>query len=565
MKIDLVKRYMCFPIKCGAQESKTRFVLPEFNAIISLELTSETPDFYVYFDALYHKGGSIELLHEDDDDKLQAKDLFILSDVPLDASSLYIEPNRPLYHFTNVRGWINDPNGMIFRDGEYHMFYQLNSFGSRWYDKGWGHAKSKNLFDWEILPPGLYADDSGYAISGSALFDPENRAGFGKNAWILAYSTRVGEKRELGQTIDIAYSIDGKIFHKYDGNPVITDNSTIHLRDPKVFWHEPTQKFVMVITAGIELRFYNSPDLKAWSLTGVLDSESIDFKDMIFECPELMEYTVENGHDKRWILQVSIMHRVLNIVGDYNGLVFTRDPAIPLQWADYGKDFYAAVGYNPFGDMDNRHVWIGWMSFWKYAHFTPKLEGWMGMFTVPRELSLQKHEDGLLYVHQKPVREITQLYEEVLPTPSAVTVHAKSQAKLGDSVAYDLQLNLTIPSSGRCGIDLNYISGEHLRVSVDGVKHEITVDRTTCALPELGDLFLETLSMPLPETASVDLHLLTDKGGIELYALDGQMCMAVLCYPKQHTHTTVLWNESDEEVYANDIVKHALRRAKWKF
>ncbi len=564
MKIELTKRYLCFPIRCGATESKTRFILPEYQAIVSLELCADRPDFYVYFDALYHQGGSVEILHEDGAEKLRAQDLYVLSDAPMGDVPLFEEPNRPLYHFTNARGWINDPNGMVKRNGEYHMFYQLNSFGSRWYDKGWGHAKSANLYDWEILPPGLFADDSGYAISGSALFDEENRAGFGKGAWILAYSTRKGDRRELGQTIDIAYSLDGEVFHKYEGNPVLTDASTPHFRDPKVFWHEPTHRFVMVMAAGYELRFYNSIDLKSWTLTGVLDNETIDYKGMIYECPEMMEYPVQGSEGARWVLQVSILHKVLHIVGDFDGLVFTRDPSVPVQWADYGKDFYAAVGYNPDGEMQGRHVWIGWMADWRYTHFAPKLEGWMGIFTVPRELTLRKHADGGLYVHQLPAGEIAQLTSAPRTIPKQIELLAGGRHEIGRGIAYDVSFTVSVPPEGQCGLTLAYDSGEQLVVSIDGVRGELTVNRAGCSLPELGELFLEPLTMPLPAGGPLVLRMLADKGSIELYLQDGQNCLAALCYPKRHEHVLELWNDSSAPVAVRDVSLCDIRRAHWK-
>ncbi|HBI72025.1 MAG TPA: hypothetical protein DDY59_02405 [Lachnospiraceae bacterium] len=569
MDFLLEKRYLCFPIKCGAKPVKTRLILPDYTIVVSLELTREEPDFWVYYDALFTMGQTIRILHEGEKDDLRAENTCVFRDRPIEKTPIYREEHRPRYHFTNARGWINDPNGLLYKDGTYHMFYQLNNYGSRWYDKGWGHAKSTNLFDWEILPPALYADDSGYAISGSALFDPDNRAGFGKDTWILMYSSRYGGEPEKGQFQNIAYSADGRIFRKYSGNPIIKDTATINFRDPKVFWHEPSGHFVMVLACGEEIRFYRSLDLKNWDLSSVLEDTLINPQHKVYECPELMEYQIEGENNTRWVLSVSIdgFRRVLHIIGDFDGRSFVYDPSQKLQWADYGKDFYAAVAWNPQYEMAGRKLWIGWMCFWPYARECPKLEGWMGAFTVPRELRLVRHENGKLYIHQNPAKEIEELKQEAINTKNQVALPSNTAYRLpgGEAFSLNLELNKQDGETGNADILLHYESGETVTIHLDFLQNLLQMDRSDCNRIKLGSWFTEPLTAPLSNRNTIQIQLLIDKGSIELFLYDGRTCLTALCFPEKHSCSLEFYNYCENEIILNNITLNPIRRAKWTY
>lgn len=568
MELILEKRYFCFPIKCGAKPIKTRMILPDYAIVVSLELTKEEPDFWVYYDALFTMGKTIRILHEGEEHDLRAQDYMIFSDRPIEKTPIYQEEHRPLYHFTNARGWINDPNGMVYKNGTYHMFYQLNSFGSRWYDKGWGHARSTNLFDWEILPPALYADDNGYAISGSALFDPENRAGFGEDAWILMYSSRFGGAEERGQFQNIAYSLDGEIFHKYEGNPIMEDSSTLHFRDPKVFWYEPGKHFSMVLACGTELRFYTSMDLLHWKQTGVLDNTLINPKNLVYECPELMEYQVEGEASTRWVLTVSIdkERRVVHAIGDFNGENFAIDADEKVQEADYGKDYYAAVAWNPQQEMAGRKVLIGWMCYGAYTTLYPKLEGYMGVFTVPRELRLIRQDNGALSVHHLPVKEIKELEQEDIADKKELCMKAGDTCTMQAAEAFSLRFLLEGSNYGgsKLGVRLCYDSGEYVDICFDFKHNLVSVDRSTCDRVQIGEIFQRILTAPLENRENTEVLLLVDKGCLELYLYDGKTCLSALCFPKQHGCKVTFYQQEGSDTLKQISLK-PIRRAHWKY
>jgi fructan beta-fructosidase len=575
MECILEKRYLCFPIKCGAKPIKTRFEFPDYTIVVSLELTTEKPDFWVYYDAQFTMGSTVRIIHEEENEVLCAADVYVFSDRPLGDIPVFEEQHRPLYHFTNARGWVNDPNGLLYKDGWYHMFYQLNNFGSRWYDKGWGHARSRNLFDWEILPPALYADDSGYAISGSALFDPENRAGFGKDAWILMYSSRFDGMPEKGQFQNIAYSNDGHIFHKYKNNPIMEDPTTVNFRDPKVFWYEPAKHFVMVLACGPQVRFYTSVNLRDWEQSGILEDSLINPDHRVYECPELMEYRIEGEENSKWVLSVSIdiYRKVLFIIGDFDGRNFVYDPDTQLQWADYGKDFYAAVAWNPQYEMADRKLWIGWMCFWPYARQCPKEEGWMGAFTVPRELRLVRHKNKKLYMHQNPAKEIAVLEQKEAEAPKEITLNGGKTYELLAGEAFSLSFKMEQQSgkSGKSGIILHYESGETVEIIMDYLQNKLVVDRSNCDGADLGHHYLEPLTAPLEGREITEgkeiteVKVLADKGCIELFVNDGLICLAALCFPKEHSCKISFYNKQETKVRFKNIILKPIRRAEWKY
>jgi len=569
MEYTLDKRYLCFPIKSGNPLCKTRFILSDFIITLDLELTENEPDFWVYYDALYDIGQKIQIISEDESSILRAEDLAVLSDKPIDDKYLYMEENRPMYHFTAARGWINDPNGLVYKNGEYHMFYQLNSFGCRAYDKGWGHVKSKNLFDWENIPPALFADDNGYAISGSALFDRDNKAGFGKDAWILAYSSRFGGASERGQFQNLAYSLDGQKFHKYENNPIIEDNKNLDFRDPKVFWHKPSKNFVMVVACGAKIRFYTSDNLKDWIQASELDDNAFHSEGKIKECPELMEYQIEGEAGKRWILTVSFIdnRRVQHIIGDFDGIKFVMDSTMDLQFADYGKDFYAAVAWNPHDEMAGRKLWIGWMCYWEYALECTNKEGWMGAFTVPRELRLKRHNNGKLYVHQNPAKELSMLTLKGQQLPNMLVIKPKQTYEILFNEACDLSFFIKNEKekSGKAGFFLCYESGEVVSFTIDFKKRLLTVDRSKCGGEALGEVYKEILTAPVENINCINIRILLDKGCFELFLDDGLICMAALCFPKIHSGTVSYFNQSNADIQIIDPSMKPIRRAEWKY
>lgn len=342
---------------------------------------------------------------------------------PANAAA-HAEPWRPQFHFTPERNWMNDPNGMVFHDGEYHLFYQYNPLGDTWGHMSWGHAVSRDLLRWEHLPLAIPETNAVMAFSGSAVVDHRNTSGFGSihNPPLVAIYTGHHTDRPL-QNQWVAYSTDrGRTWTPYAGNPVL-DIGAADFRDPKVFWHEPTARWIMVVSWPVErkVRFYASPDLKSWS--HLSDFGPAGSTTGIWECPDLFPLRIEGNRSRKtaWTLVVNVGSGApaggsgcQYFVGDFDGTRFVLDAGTPAPgaeapalWADYGRDFYAAVSWSDIPRQDGRRLWLGWMSNWEYAQNVPT-SPWRSAMTVPRELALRTTPAGLRLL-QRPVRELERL------------------------------------------------------------------------------------------------------------------------------------------------------------
>ncbi|MEL6303458.1 MAG: glycoside hydrolase family 32 protein, partial [Bacteroidota bacterium] len=310
------------------------------------------------------------------------------------------EPYRPQYHFTPKQNWMNDPNGLVFYKGWYHLFYQYYPDDTVWGPMHWGHARSKDMMHWEHMPIALYPDELGLIFSGSAVIDSQNTSGFGSTqnpAMVAMYTYHLMEGEKAGrddfQTQGIAYSLDeGTTWTKYEGNPVIPNNGIKDFRDPKVFWHEPTKMWVMALVAGDHVKFYESPNLKEWSHMSDFGKE-VGAHGGVWECPDLFPLTDAKSGERKWALLVSINPGAPNggsgtqyFIGDFDGKEFVSAQR-EAKWLDYGTDNYAGVTYNNLPEEER--VFIGWMSNWDYARDTPT-ESWRSAMTLPRKLFLEK-------------------------------------------------------------------------------------------------------------------------------------------------------------------------------
>ncbi|MEL6134314.1 MAG: glycoside hydrolase family 32 protein, partial [Bacteroidota bacterium] len=342
-------------------------------------------------------------------------------DAPHEASPVndYREPHRPQYHFSPDSMWMNDPNGMVYFEGEYHLFYQHYPDSTVWGPMHWGHAVSEDLVHWEHLPIALYPDSIGLIFSGSAVIDWENTAGFQKvetPAMVAIYTYHNMEGEQSGQndfqTQGIAYSLDkGRTWTKYAGNPVITNPGIRDFRDPKVFWHGGIQRWVMIFASGDRVRLYHSPDLKEWVEVSAFGADQGSHGG-VWECPDLFPLYVDGDSSRlKWVMLVSLGNGGPNggsatqyFIGDFDGTNFTNDnPADQVLWLDYGKDNYAGVTYSDILREDGRRIFIGWMSNWQYATKVPTYP-WRSAMTLARTLDLKETNAGIRLV-SLPVKE----------------------------------------------------------------------------------------------------------------------------------------------------------------
>lgn len=434
------------------------------------------------------------------------------------------EDYRPLYHHTPPYGWMNDPNGMFFQNGVYHLYYQHNPYGSQWENMHWGHSTSRDLVHWEHHPVALAPDALGTIFSGSAVVDSFNTAGFGKGA-IVAMYTSSGRN----QTQSIAYSTDGgATFTKYEHNPVIVSNFR-DFRDPKLIWHEPSHRWIVVVTAGQEVRFYSSPNLKNWTYES---SFGIDYgaHGSVWECPELMLLPVDGGKEKKWTLVVSMgdygpfgRNAMQYFTGSFDGHRFTCDSSPKtVKWVDYGKDNYAGVTFS--GAPDGRHIFMGWMTCFDYADELP-MRQYRGANTLPRDLSLYSYE-GETYLAQIPVKETTQIRSRAIVKASKARNIVFENANGANEVIVELE------KAAPFEITLSNPEGENVKVLYDSGNRTLSVNRAQSTAMHLGEAYNKVLTAPVRGNVET-LRLFIDKSSMEVFTTDGRSVLTCLLFPSK--------------------------------
>ncbi|MTH54978.1 glycoside hydrolase family 32 protein [Bacillus mangrovi] len=451
---------------------------------------------------------------------------------------------RPVYHFTPEKNWMNDPNGLVYYKGEYHLFFQHHPFGTKWGPMHWGHAVSTDLVHWRELGIALAPDELGAVFSGSAVVDWQDTTGFftggeGLVAIFTHADTYPGSDRPR-QRQSLAYSTDcGRTWVKYSGNPVLADEQISDFRDPKVFWHSESDRWIMALAAGSEIRFYSSGNLKEWQFESAFAGSDAD-RCGVWECPDL--FPLQDGGEEKWVLIVSIGDspeygsRTLYYTGTFNGHRF--EPAESARWLDEGRDNYAGVTWSDC--TDGRRIYIGWMSNWRYANETPT-EGWRSAMTLPRELTLQ---NGIL--HQKPVKELAnlrgrrqQFRETVLQPESPITLSCGGSAE----IIAEFKL-LTAREFGfrfRTSKDTETLVGYHVP------REELIIDRTASSGAPFHDFYpsIDRVSMP-PVQSTVKIHLFLDSCSIEVFGNGGKLAMTHLLFPDGSHYEAELYSVGGE-------------------
>ncbi|MGF9914822.1 glycoside hydrolase family 32 protein [Paenibacillus ehimensis] len=450
---------------------------------------------------------------------------------------------RGMYHFSPNEKWMNDPNGMVYFKGEYHLFFQHHPNGMTWGPMHWGHAVSKDLVVWEELDIALAPDENGMIYSGSAVVDWRNTTGFfGDEPGLVAIFTHhLPQEGELYlQTQSLAYSKDnGRTWTKFEGNPVLKHESYIDFRDPKVFWHEDTNRWVMVIACGQSVCIYHSPDLKSWTF-GSEFGAGIGFHGGVWECPDLFALNLDGDSSKqKWVMLVSIGDdpaykegsRIQYFTGSFDGITFTPDESShTVRWLDYGRDNYAGVTWSDVPAEDGRRLFIGWMSNWKYANLTPT-EGFRGAMTVPRELQLRSGADGCATLVQKPVRELEYARVQALELTNVSWKEAEEALASLRLESYEMKVVASSGSSYAFKVKKGD-QGETV-VGVDAARGEVYVDRTKSGLHEFHEQFRGVHAAKLQSPgATIDLQIYVDRSSVEVFANGGQAVITDLIYPE---------------------------------
>ncbi|CCH55075.1 Glycosyl hydrolase family 32 domain protein [Fibrisoma limi BUZ 3] len=451
-----------------------------------------------------------------------------------------VEAHRPQYHFSPKAHWMNDPNGMVYHKGTYHLFFQYYPDGTTWGPMHWGHATSKDMLHWQEQPIALYPDSLGWIFSGSAVVDVNNTSGFGKNGQtpLVAIFTHHNSPLEKSKKSDkyqyqsIAYSLDeGKTWTKYAGNPVLPNPGIVDFRDPKVRWYEPQKKWIMTLATKDRVTFYSSTNLKNWTKESEFGKE-VGAHGGVWECPDL--FPLNYNGKKAWVLLVSINPGGPNggsatqyFVGDFDGKTF-RPYSTQTKWMDYGTDNYAGVTFSNTGD---RVVLMGWMSNWQYANVVPTAT-WRSANTVPRELGLQEVNNEL-YLTSNPVKELNALSEKTKTlTNVAVNGQYDLTAKTGGKA--DLfKLTLSAPATSNFSIVLANEQGNELLIGYDKAANSYYIDRTKSGKTDFEKGFAKRHSAPRLSTASpISLTLLADVASVELFADNGLTVLTDIFFPE---------------------------------
>ena len=539
--INTNQRYLLLPVEEVMPDVRVSMIVnnKEVN-VADVRLAVNRVDYFVPLDLSNYAGKNILLKFKlGSNDPIRGK-LSAVCCKEMKLSDTFDTGNRekfrPTYHFSPLYGWMNDPNGMVYKDGEYHLFYQHNPYGSKWGNMHWGHAISKDLINWEHRPDAITPDALGTIFSGSAVVDTDNTAGFGAGA-IVAIYTQNSDR----QVQSIAYSTDnGRSFTKYENNPVLTSDAR-DFRDPKVFWHKETQRWIMLLAVGQEMQIFSSSNLKDWAFESSF-GEGQGAHGGVWECPDLFELPVDGTNEKKWVLLCNLNpggpfggSATQYFVGTFNGKEFVNESPSKTKWMDWGKDHYATVTWSDA--PDNRRIAIAWMSNWQYANDVPTSQ-YRSPNSVPRDLSLFT-VDGETHLQSAPSPELLKLRD--ISKKRSFKVNGTRTIKdmiAGNEGAYEIELTIENQHADVIGFRLYNDKGEEVDMQYDMKEKKFSMDRR-----KSGDVgFNENFPM-LTWTAiesgkdELKLRLFVDKSSVEAFGDGGRFVMTNQVFPSEpYTH-----------------------------
>jgi len=448
---------------------------------------------------------------------------------------------RPAFHFSPEKNWINDPAGLLYVDGEFHLFNQYNPQSDRWGHMSWSHAISRDLIHWQELPVALGEENGVSIFTGSAVVDTANTSGFGVNGSAPMVAIYTGSSTGL-QTQNLAYSNDhGRTWTKYAGNPILDLHET-DFRDPMVFWYAPGKHWVMVVSLALQHKIiiYNSPDLKAWTRMSEFGPAGANAVPN-WECPNFFPLPVVNqAGTTKWVLELGVGDNgpaagsaSQYFVGNFDGKNFhSENPDNQTLWMDYGADFYAAQSFSGIPASDGRRIALAWMNNWNYANKLPT-SPWRGQVTVPRELALQRTSAGIRLT-QAPVRELESLRQEHLQLRN--TSWKDLQALLASHdwpQTLEIDADLQVEGAQEFGFFLRKGGSYGTRVGFDPTWKTVYVDRTHNGDLVVSQGFNQRHDAPVElADGHLRLHILLDRSSVELFAQDGLATITDLIYPR---------------------------------
>ncbi len=544
VQINTNQRYLLLPVEEVMPDVRVSMIVnnKEVN-VADVRLAVNRVDYFVPLDLSAYAGKNILLKFKlGSNDPIRGK-LSAVCCKEMKLSDTFDTGNRekfrPTYHFSPLYGWMNDPNGMVYKDGEYHLFYQYNPYGSKWGNMSWGHAISQDLVNWKHLPVAIAPDALGTIFSGSAVVDFDNTAGFGAGA-IIAIYTQNSDR----QVQSIAYSTDnGRTFTKYENNPVLTSEAR-DFRDPKVFWYENTKRWIMVLAVGQEMQIFSSPNLKDWIFESRF-GEGQGAHGGVWECPDLFELPVEGTNDKKWVLLCNLNpggpfggSATQYFVGSFNGKEFVNESPSKTKWMDWGKDHYATVTWSDA--PNNRRIAIAWMSNWQYANDVPTSQ-YRSPNSVPRDLSLFT-VDGETYLQSAPSPELLALRDASKKRSFKVNGTRTIKEMIpGNDGAYEIELTIENQRADVIGFRLYNDKGEEVDMQYDMKEKKFSMDRRKSGEVSFNENFPMLTWTAIEQgrneeqggKEALKLRLFVDKSSVEAFGDGGRFVMTNQVFPSE--------------------------------
>lgn len=536
VSLDVTEDYLLLPIQDDAPEGKICIVKDneQKGTLMNVRLARERVDSYVPFALSAYKGQHISI-------EIQGVPETALCWKELKLSGSFDMANkesfRPVYHHTPAYGWMNDPNGMFYKDGLYHLYFQYNPYGSVWGNMHWGHSTSTDLMHWKFEGCAIVPDAWGAIFSGSCVVDHENTAGFGKEAVVAFYTSAKSTPWGDIQMQSMAYSLDnGKTFTKYEGNPILT-SSEKDFRDPKVFWYAPGKHWVMILAVGQHMEIYSSVNLKEWK-------KESEFGAMqgahggVWECPDLVEIPVEGTREKKWVLICNLNpggpfggSAAQYFVGSFDGKKFVNESPTQTKWMDWGKDNYATVTWN--NAPDGRCIALGWMSNWQYANNVPTRQ-YRSANTLARDLTLYR-EGQEVYLKSTPSVEVKKARGKKVSIPSFKVSEKHEIVNLFEEKqgAYEVEIVIQNAGASKIAFCLLNDKGEKVSMYYDLNRKQFVMDRSESGTVDFSKDFPAVTVAPVNVDKELTLRLFVDRSSIEAFGEDGKFVMTNLVFPSQ--------------------------------
>lgn len=533
VSLDVTEDYLLLPIQDDAPEGKICVVKDneQKGTLMNVRLARERVDSYVPFELSAYKGQHVSIdIQGVPANALCWKELKMSDSFDMTNKEMF----RPVYHHTPVYGWMNDPNGMFYKDGVYHLYFQYNPYGSVWGNMHWGHSTSTDLMHWNFEGCAIVPDAWGAIFSGSCVVDHNNTAGFGKDAVIAFYTSAKASPWGDVQSQSMAYSLDnGKTFTKYEGNPILT-SSERDFRDPKVFWYAPGKHWVMMLAVGQHMEIYSSANLKEWK-------KESEFGAMqgahggVWECPDLVEIPVEGTREKKWVLICNLNpggpfggSAAQYFVGSFDGKKFVNESPTQTKWMDWGKDNYATVTWN--NAPDGRCIALGWMSNWQYANNVPTRQ-YRSANTLARDLSLYRL-GAELYLKSTPSKETKKARGEKVSI-SSFKVSGKHEVTFFNDGqgAYEIEMVIQNAGASKIGLALLNEKGEKVDMYYDLNRKQFVMDRSESGIVDFSRDFPAVTVAPVNADKELTLRLFVDCSSVEAFGEDGKFVMTNLVFP----------------------------------